>query len=157
MINENEKMNFEDLSFDDLDQHIMEQLVFEEDAMSPVIRGHLFVEKILRTLISQNMENAETFFRSNRSFSLINDIAFGMALIDVKYYSAYKSLNKIRNNYAHKHNHVLDVAELSRMKFDWEDIQHQAFVVACSKGAGEAAKVATIFLCWKTIHLIKKP
>lgn len=59
-------MNFEDLSYDDLDQHMMERMVFEDDTISPVIRGHLFVEKILRTLILKNMENGDTFFRSNQ-------------------------------------------------------------------------------------------
>lgn len=150
-------MDFENLSYEDLDQHMMEQMVFEEDSLSPVIRGHLFVEKILRILISQNMQNADRFFKSNRSFSLITDIAFGMALIDQKHYSAYKALNKIRNNYAHKQNYVLDVDELNGLKFDWEEIQHKAFGAACTKSMGEAAKIATIFLCWKTIHLINRP
>lgn len=84
-------------------------------------------------------------------------MAFGWGLVDEKHFSAFKAINKIRNNFAHQHNYVLNIEELNSLKFDWADIQHKAFDVSCTKGAGEAAKIAIIFLCWKAIHLIKKP
>lgn len=73
-------MDFESLSYDDLDQH----MIFEEGSLSPIIRGHLFIKKVLRISVSRNMQNADTFFKSSRPFSLVNDIAFGMALINVQ-------------------------------------------------------------------------
>ncbi|MBP7722349.1 MAG: hypothetical protein KA155_07405 [Alphaproteobacteria bacterium] len=150
-------MNFAELTYEDIDQHVMEQLVFEEDSMSPILRGHILIEKILETLLSNHMLNAETFFKTRRSFDLKLDIAFSLDLINKKYYSAFKGINKIRNNFAHKHNFVLGFEELNSLKFDWAEIQHEAFAAACTKGPGEAAKIATIFLCWKAIRLIKEP
>ena len=79
-----------------------------------------------------------------------------MGLLDEKYYSAFKAINNIRNNYAHKHDYKVSIEELRVFKFDWVDIQNQAFNVACNKGPAEAARIATIFLCWKAIHLIKE-
>lgn len=46
--------------------------------------------------------------------------------------------------------------ELNGFKFDWEPIQNKAYKVACEKSVEEAANLATIFLCWKAIHLIKE-
>ena len=150
-------MDFDKFTFEELDQHAMEKLVFEEDEMSPILKGHIFIEKILETLISKNMLNPNPFFRTRRSYILKLDIAFAMGLINEKYYSAFRAINNIRNNYAHKHNYVVTIEELSGLKFDWVNIQNQAFQSACIQGSGEAAKIATIFLCWKAIHLIKEP
>jgi hypothetical protein len=49
------------------------------------------------------------------------------------------------------------VEELTGMTFDWEPIQREVYKVACTKGVEEAAQIATIFLCWKAMHLLKKP
>ncbi|WP_221925309.1 hypothetical protein, partial [Enterobacter hormaechei] len=46
--------------------------------------------------------------------------------------------------------------ELNAFKFDWEEIQNKAFAVACGKSIGEGASIATMFLCWKAIHLLDK-
>ena len=150
-------MDLNELSFDELDQHAMERLVFDDEEISPILKGHIFIEKILEALISNNLVNPNALFKRRRSFELKADLARSMGLIDEKYYSAFKAINNIRNHYAHIHDFKVTVEELSGFKFDWEDIQNQAFKVACSKGAGEAARIATIFLCWKAIHLIKKP
>ncbi|MBK4251847.1 hypothetical protein JJP47_25465, partial [Enterobacter hormaechei] len=61
-------MNFENLSSDELDQHVMERLVFEEEELSPILKGHLFIEKVLETLISRNLVEPKAFFRSTRSY-----------------------------------------------------------------------------------------
>lgn len=150
-------MNFNDLSFDDLDQHAMERLVFDNNEISPILKGHIFIEKVLETLISNNLSNPDALFKSRRSFELKIDMAKAMGLIDEKYVSAFKAINNVRNNYAHKHDYKVSIEDLSGFKFDWEDIQNQAFQVACTKGAGEAARIATIFLCWKAILLINNP
>lgn len=41
-------MNFEDLSFEMLDQYAMERLVFDEEELSPILKGHIFIEKYLK-------------------------------------------------------------------------------------------------------------
>lgn len=149
-------MNFDDLSSEELDQHVMDRLVFEEEELSPILKGHLFIEKVLETLISRNLVEPKAFFRSTRSYDLKVDLAFAMGLLSNKYYSAFKAINKVRNNYAHKHDYKVTLEELNAFKFDWEDIQNKAFAVACEKSIGEGASIATMFLCWKAIHLLDK-
>lgn len=149
-------MSFDTLSFDELDEHAMERLIFDEEEISPILKGHIFIEKILETLISNNLHTPQALFKRTRSFELKVDLALAMGLIDQKYFSAFKAINNIRNNYAHKHDYKVTIKELSGFKFDWEPVQNKAFDVACSKGAGEAVRLATIFLTWKAIHLIKQ-
>lgn len=150
-------MIFNDLSFDELDEHVIQRLIFDEEEMSPILKGHIFIEKVLETLISSNLSNPNTFFKKTRTFDLKVDLALAMGIIDEKYFSAFKAINKVRNNYAHKHEYTVRVEDLSSFKFEWEDIQNKAFDAACIKGAGEASRIATIFLCWKAIYLIKQP
>lgn len=150
-------MNFEELSFEELDQHAMERLVFDDEEISPILKGHIFIEKVLETLISKNLSAPKALFNRTRSFELKTDLAFAMGLINENYYSAFKAINKIRNNYAHKHDYKVSIEDLSGFKFEWVEIQSKAFDVACTKGTGEAARISTIFLCWKAIHLISEP
>lgn len=149
-------MDFNKLSYDDLDQHAMERLVFDEEGISPILKGHIFIEKILETLISNNLPIPNALFKRRRSFELKVDIARAMGLIDEKHFSAFCAINNIRNNYTHIHDYKVNIETLNSLKFDWADIQHNAFKIACSKGPREAARIATIFLCWKAINLIKE-
>lgn len=148
-------MNLNTFSFDELDEHVIQKLVFDEDEMSPILKGHLFIEKILETLISNNLSNPKAFFKRTRAFDLKVDLALAMGIIDEKYFSAFKAINKVRNNYAHKHEYRVTIEDLSSFKFEWETIQDEAFKGATAKGTGEAARIATIFLCWKAIYLIR--
>jgi hypothetical protein len=56
-----------------------------------------------------------------------------MGLLNNKYYSAFKAINKVRNNYAHKHDYKVTLEELNAFKFDWVEVQKKAFAVACEK------------------------
>lgn len=150
-------MNFSKLTFDELDQHAMERLVFDDVEISPILKGHLFIEKVLETLISNNLANPDALFKSRRTYELKVDLARAMGLINEKYVSAFKAINNVRNNYSHVHDFQVSIEDLSGFKFDWLDVQNEAFKVACTKGAGEAARIAVIFLCWKAILLIKQP
>lgn len=150
-------MDFNELTFEELDQHAIEKLVFESDELSPILKGHIFVEKILETLISNNIPAPKSLFNKRRSFELKLDIARALELIDDKYYGAFKALNKLRNNYAHMHDYRVSIEELNSLKFDWEEIQNKAFDVAKSKGTQDAVQLAIIFLCWKAIWLLKSP
>jgi len=146
------------MSFDDLDQHAMEQLVFGTGELSPILRGHLFIERVLETLISQNMPKPHALFGRRRlGFQLKVDLARALGLLSEEYVSAFKALNNIRNDYAHRASYKVSFDQLTGLKFDWEPIQEEAYAAACTKGVEEAAQIAMIFLCWKAIHLIKKP
>lgn len=150
------RFDFEEASFNELDQHAMERLVFDTNEISPILNGHLFVERILDTLISRSLTHPDALFKRNRiGFELKVDLARALGLLPEKYVSAFKALNNVRNNYAHQSDYKVSFAELNGFKFDWEPIQKQAYEVACGKGVEEAARIATIFLCWKAIHLIE--
>lgn len=150
-------MSFNNLSFNELDEHVIQKLIFDEEEMSPILKGHIFIEKILETLISNNLSNSKAFFKRTRSFDLKVDLALAMGIINEKYFSAFKAINKVRNNYAHKHEYRVTIEDLNSFKFEWGATQNEAFNVACTKGAGEAARIATIFLCWKAVYLTKQP
>jgi hypothetical protein len=84
-------------------------------------------------------------------------LARALGLLAEKYVSAFKAPNNISNSYAHQASYKVTFEELTGLKFDWEPIQQEAYQVACTKGVEEVAQIAAIFLCWKAIHLLKKP
>ncbi len=150
-------LDFNNASFDDLDQYAMEQLVFDTGELSPILKGHLFIERVLEALISNNVQHPEALFKKHRlSFEVKVDFARSLGLLPENYVSAFKSINNVRNKYAHKDSYKVSIEELSGFKFDWDPIQNEAYKLAYDKkGIEEAARIATIFLCWKAIHLIK--
>ncbi|MEK7761245.1 MAG: hypothetical protein AAB433_06675 [Nitrospirota bacterium] len=151
-------MDFSTASFDELDQHAMEQLVFGTGELSPILKGHLFIERVLETLISENISKPAALFGKRRlNFELKVDLALALGLLSEKHVSAFKALNKIRNSYTHQASYKVTFEELTSLKFDWEPIQQKAYKAACTKGVEEAAQIGTIFLCWKAIYLLKKP
>jgi hypothetical protein len=113
-------MNFGTASFDELDQHAMEQLVFGTGELSPILKGHLFIERVLETLISNNISNPAVLFSKHRlSFERKTDLARTLGLLPEKYVFAFKTLNKIRNNYTHQASYNVTFGELAGLKFDW--------------------------------------
>ncbi len=151
-------IDFNSATFDELDELAMQQLVFDASELSPILKGHLFIERIVETIISNHLKDPKALFQKNRlTFDLKIDLASAMGILDKKYISAFKALNKIRNNYAHKDDYKVTYEELSSLKLDWIEPQDRAFRTAKAKGVEEAAKIATIFLCWKALLLIKKP
>jgi len=85
------------------------------------------------------------------------DLALALGLLTDKHVSSFKALNKIRNTYAHQASYKVTFGDLTSLKFDWEPIQQKAYKAACTKRVEEVAQIGTIFLCWKAIHLLKKP
>lgn len=150
-------MNFDDLTFDELDEQAMSRLVFDEEDMSPILKGHIFIEKILETLVSKHLKRPQAIFKRTRSFEFKADLALAMGLIEEKCYSAFMAINAVRRNYAHQDDYHLSVKELSGFKLNWAASQNKAFEVACSKSTTEAARIATIFLCWFAIRQLKTP
>ncbi|WP_286903225.1 hypothetical protein [Vreelandella sedimenti] len=144
-------MGYLTASFEDLDQHAMEQLVIETNELSPILRGHIFIEKTLETLISRNLEIPQAFFSRNRGFDLKLDLARAMGLLSEAYYLSLKALNSIRNSYSHQAAYKVSFEELNSLKFGWEPIQKEAYAKACQKGIDEAARVAMIFLCGRLL------
>lgn len=70
-----------------------------EDFMGIILRGHLYIENELNTLIKNALINPDAIVLPYFSTKL--DAAFSMGIIEERWYGAFKKLNKIRNKYAH--------------------------------------------------------
>jgi hypothetical protein len=147
--------DYDKASLDDLDERSVQLLIFDDKELFPILKGHLIVERILDTLIDRNLKHPNRL-RTNRrlTFELKLDLARALGVIPEYYVSPITALNKIRNQIAHVEGHEVTVAELKRLRLKWEPIQQKAFAVACAKGVGDAATIATLFLVWKCLHLI---
>jgi hypothetical protein len=60
-------------------------------------------------------------------------------------------------DYAHDGTFQVTIGGLNSFKLAWEPIQRRAYKVACGKAANEAARIATMFLCWDALKLVKDP
>lgn len=147
-------MNFEDLDFNDLDELSVQHLIFDTKELTYILKGHLFIERIIEALIRKNIKNPEVLFKQQLSFSLKLNLAISLGLITQKYVTPIKALNKLRNQYAHDGNYNVTVKELLQLKYHWEPIQKKAFETAVKKGIEDATMIATLFLCWACIHLL---
>jgi hypothetical protein len=150
--------DYDKATFDDLDERSVRLLIFDDKEIFPILKGHLIVERILDTLIDRNLKHP-TRLRTNRrlTFELKLDLARALGALPEYYVSPITALNKIRNQIAHVEGHEVTISELKRLKLKWETIQQKAFDVACAKGVGEAATIATLFLVWRCLHLIADP
>lgn len=149
-------MDFEKLTIEELDQHAMDIIIFDEiNAISPILRGHIFIEKILETILYRNLEKPEIFLKRRKPFEIKLDLAASMGLIDESTYSSFKAINNVRNNYAHRHVYNISKEELSGFKNKWDKKQSLAFEAAYQKSSNEGAKIATLFLCWQAMNLLK--
>lgn len=151
------QIDFENATFDEFDELAIAQLVFASDEISQILRGHLFIERIVETLISRDLAQPEAFFGKSRlTFDQKLDLARALGSLPDNYFASFKALNRVRNNYAHKDLYQVSFEDLNGLKFDWEEIQNEAFEAAKRKGIDEAAKLSVIFLCWKAINLVKQ-
>lgn len=150
-------MDFNAATFNQLDEHAMQIIIEGTEELSPILNGHLFVEKILEALISKHLTHPEVFFKKQRSFDLKLDLARAMNLLPEIYYSAFRNLNKIRNNYSHVADYRVTMEELNGLRCNWEELQDLAYKTIASANPAKAATLAVIFVCWKAILLIKEP
>jgi len=151
-------VNFNEQSFDYLDNLEVQRLIFEEgDELTSVLKGHLFIEKALEAAIYQNLPNPKALFKKRRTFELKLDLACSMELLDHNLFSAIKAVNNIRNNYSHNDGYSIAVNDLNSLKYNWSNLQKKAFKEACNSGTNEAVKISVLFLCWTVIGLVKKP
>jgi hypothetical protein len=58
----------------------MTRPVYDEDEISSVLKVHIFIERVLETLISNNLTIPYSLFRRRRSFELKNDLTLTMVL-----------------------------------------------------------------------------
>lgn len=75
-----ELIDFEAATHEELDQHAMEQLVFDGGAVSPVLRGHLFVEGVLQEILRRAFPKPDAILgKSSLTFDMKIDLAEGVS------------------------------------------------------------------------------
>jgi len=151
------RINFATATHDELDEYGMQLLVWDAPELSVVLKGHLLIEQVIETLISQRMKHPDRFFGNQGvTFDLKTNLASALGVLPEPHFSAAKALNKIRNAYAHNEDHKLTFDELNSLKIRWIAIQKRAYAAACTKGVEEAARIAIIFLNWSFLKLLQK-
>jgi len=133
----------------------MQMLVWDTPELSVILKGHLLIEQTIEALIAQKMKHPDRFFGSQRvTFEMKTDLASALGVLPDVYLGAAKALNSIRNSYAHREDHQLSIEELNSFKIRWTASQKKAYVMACTKGIDEAARIAIIFLNWSFLKLL---
>ena len=94
--------------------------------------------------------------RGRLNFELKVALARALGAMSEKHVSVFKALNKVRNNYVHDGAFQVSIEDLSSFKLEWVPIQQKAYKKACEKGPDEAVRLATIFLCWDALKLVKE-
>lgn len=154
----NMEFDYSKATLDDLDEKAMQLLVFDTKELTSILKGHLFIERILDALIDRNLKHPEHLRRNQRlTFDLKIDLAQAMGVLPERFLSPIKALNSIRNKYAHSENYQVSLEELNRLKLKWHPKQEQAFKVASAKGIEDAALIATLFLTWACMRLLDQP
>ena len=148
-------VDFQNMNYDELDQLVMERLVFDTKELSLILKGHLFIERLLERYLRANLPNPGVLFKEQFSFSQKLKTAFATGVIPERHYSAINALNKIRNQYAHSDSYIVSIKELTHLKVQWEPIQEKAFEVSCTRGIEETTFIAVLFLCWSVMGLLK--
>lgn len=149
-------MDFDNLDFNELDELSVKHMIFETNELSSILKGHLFIETILETLLKRNLKNPEELLKQQLSFSLKLNLVSSLGILPNNHIGAIKALNKIRNNYAHNLNYHITIAEINQLKLEWAPIQEKAYNAAVlNKGIEDAVLLAVLFLCWSTMRCLQ--
>jgi hypothetical protein len=148
-------MKFNELKHDELDNIAVQHLIFDTKELGSILKAHLYIERLIESLIEEKLEKPESFFRNQVSFNLKIDLAHSLGILSDRLISPIKSLNSIRNKYAHSLDFQVSFEELNSLKLDWEKIQDKAFEGAKKKGIDDAVTIACLFLCWSLLNSTK--
>jgi hypothetical protein len=148
-------MDFDNLDFNELDELSVQHMIFETNELSSILKGHLFIETILETLLKRNLKNPEELLKQQLSFSLKLNLVSSLGILPNNHIGPIRALNKIRNNYAHNLNYHITIAEINQLKVEWAPIQEKAYNAAVlNKGIEDAVLLAVLFLCWSTMRCL---
>jgi hypothetical protein len=75
--------------------------IFADDPLGAVVRGHLYVESLLITLIEEALLNPEAIDLARLNFPLKMDLAVALGLVNPDDAPAFLFLNRLRNRFAH--------------------------------------------------------
>ncbi len=146
-------MDFNELTYDDLDELSVKSLIFDTKELGSILKAHLFIERVIDSLIKEKLKNPDSLFKNQISFNVKLDFAHSLGVIPDRLLSPIKGLNSIRNKYAHNLEYQVNFDELNAIKLDWADIQKKTFNAAKSKGIEDAVTISCLFLCWSVIKL----
>jgi hypothetical protein len=116
--------SYTDATFEDLDQRAVEKLIFEQAEGQFILRTHVFIERLLDTAIQRNVRYPERLNAKDRlSFELKVDLARALGVLPERMVSAIRALNGLRNRVVHIDDFRPSLAELRRLRLDWQPIQ----------------------------------
>lgn len=60
--------DFNNINYNDLDQLARQRLVFDTKELSSILKGHLFIERLLERYLKANLPNPEVLFGTGYVF-----------------------------------------------------------------------------------------
>lgn len=142
-------IDFNTATYDELKAYVLNELILEnKDELHSILRGHIFIEWSIETLIAREIGNIDLFSKPPsfaNTFARKVELAAALDVLPDKYCKAAKELNKIRNNYAHQKNpQRLKLDQLDNLKI-WDTDSHvDVYETACRND--DAVNVAMILL-----------
>ncbi len=149
-------MRFKDLKYDELDNLTVQHFIFDTKELDSILKAHLFIERLVDSLIEEKLDKPESFLKNQVSFNLKVDLAHSLGVLTDRLVSSIKSLNSIRNKYAHNLDYQVSFDELNSLKLNWAEVQNETFDAAKTKGIEDATMIACLFFCWSLLNLKKK-
>jgi hypothetical protein len=80
----------------------IEALFRDNEQLSVVLRGHLYVEHFLTLVLSRALPDPDTLDVFDLRFPLKVDLAAALRVISIEEQDALKAINRIRNRFAHE-------------------------------------------------------
>jgi hypothetical protein len=96
----------ENIDSDGVEPHLFDddawlKAIYAEDPLGAVVRGHLYVESLVLSLIEEALPNPKAVDLVRLNFPLKIDLAVAMGLIHPDDKPAFMFLNRLRNRFAH--------------------------------------------------------
>ena len=81
------------------------------DILQVVLRGHLYIEHELTTIIKRQLENPDHYIKDGMMFAQKLNLAYALGCLNKDEKAAYAKLNTIRNKYVHELDYKLTEQE----------------------------------------------
>ncbi len=99
----------------DLDLKKLSNAIFVNSPLEVIIKGNLFIEEEVNTLIELHLKDPKEYFKKNYPYANKLDLAVALSAISKEVKNSLGRLNKIRNSFAHDNEYILT-------EKDFEDI-----------------------------------
>jgi hypothetical protein len=152
-------MNRDDdlLKFKELGEEALSLLAFEDTEEYRVIRGQIMIERLLDSLLEENLDRYKELLKRHRIyFDLKVDLCLCLNLISEKLGDALHTLNKIRNKLSHEKSPKISSEEIKRLNTGYykEPMFQKALEFVYEEGYKDALMLSTLFLYWEVSRVL---